>query len=70
MDRFAASLPDFGDPSFPAVCAATGAFVGAWLSRRSGAEWDEVETSAFKSAYYGTAGATIIYLGGLITGLY
>jgi hypothetical protein len=65
------TLPDVGDPQFPAVLAVYAALAGGayglWSSRGS---WRIAEREAFKFGWIASGFGALVYLFGLISDLY
>ncbi len=70
--QLAAALPDPGDPTFPTVTAVVGGFLAIARARfrRRPRSWKEAEREAFRWGFYFTGAGIVVYLFGLISGLY
>jgi hypothetical protein len=68
--ELAAALPDPGDPAFPTITAVLGGFLGILRVRVRSGSWKLAEREAFRWGFYSTGMGILVYLFGLITGLY
>ena len=66
----AATLPDAGDFEIVTTCAILFAFLRWVASTVSGNEPEDAEHHAFRAGMIGTAIGAVIYLIGLVTGVY
>lgn len=70
LATLAASLPEPGSPNLVPFMAVLGAFVGAGVSRIRGEDRGQMRHRVEDFAFTTTALAFVIYLTGLVTGLY
>jgi hypothetical protein len=68
--ELAAALPDPGDPAFPTIMAVFGGFLAIVRVRLRGGSWKDAEREAFRWGFYATGLGILVYLFGLISGLY
>ncbi len=68
--QIAAALPDPGDPTFPTITAVLGGFLAIARVRSTGGSWKKAEREAFRWGFYATGFGILVYLFGLISGLY
>lgn len=70
IELAATSLPNPGDPAFPAALATFFAFLGGAAELARSGSWERVQEAAFRLGFLATGVGIGFYLFGLVTGLY